>query len=390
MKEPVKKNKKISILVFLFFIIMLFYIFFLKEFNAYRSSLNTKDLSKIDAYLVKYPNGRYSSEIKAHLENEAYSRVVSDSSSSDIDNYYIFCQEGKHMQDVLFIDLYLSRSIKKAKDFLANYPNSPYREKVAAKIDQLWDDEIKLYEKKVLTYRSGVNVKSVKFFRDLLKYMKENQLTTFYIRFYKNTKIKDYKEYPVESRNICKFFYALETKDLSIIGLAPPSDSNVYSVRSNFSEEGILDLEKNVGDEIVNSFHSIFSKDFFNFSIIHSDDPAKVPDKNIVIDLKYRIENDEDEFSGNLVPNLWQSTESYTELPSSKRFKGYILALKVEFMINIINIGNKDVFSISEKGNPGSEISGFENYREAYKIMVGNNFTDFIKKVSLKLGLSSR
>jgi len=341
------------------------YTFFLNEYWFYKDAIKSEKTYEIKTYLDKYPDGRYATEVALKLDSVAYFKdVLSDSSAASVEFYLVNCPKGIHREDVQFIELVKRPTLPKANEFITTYANSSKREDVTKVVNDLWDNELNLFQENL--GREGVNSQKVEFFMNLLLHMKATNNNKFIVRFSHTTKLKDFIEYSESNIATLSLFLDVE-----------PTASNVYDLRSNFKESNILQLEDDVSAEIEQAISNVFSSDFFQFETFHSADKFEANGSEIVFNIDYKIQNEE-VFEG--MPDLWTYEENNI-------FNGYLLGIDVDFNLSLKNPENGTSLDIHEKGNPGTEIQGIEDFTKAYSIMVSRSFNTFIEKVSKDIGL---
>jgi hypothetical protein len=363
-------------------LLILSYFFYFKELFYYNKIMKSDNLIELNSYFDRYPDGRYVNEVKTKLEEVSFGQVTKDSSALAIEAYYKYCPKGKHLENVEFIELYKFPTIAKVRGFQETYPTSKFINQVNKKELEMWEFELAAFEQNVINKQLNPNSKNVRLFRALLSYMKKSRNYKFTIVFKRNLNLKDFSDYSAVVLNevINGFTYG---EDNFGMPYPKPSRSNVFDLKSNFSDEKVEDLEADVFNQVKRSFEEIFTADFFEFEYASSNRSLIKTGKEIYIDIDYQITNEI--HHGNL-PSLWtyttQSSRTYTNT-----FNGYIMGLEADFSFKFINPGTNELFIFNEKGSPGDNISGFNGLNEGYSIMIGNTFGDFISKVSSHIGL---
>jgi hypothetical protein len=375
------------ILGFLAVCLMIFYFAFYKEYSHSKKALKSSELSEINSYLKAYPNGKYSKEVLIHLEDIAFKGVLKDSSLVSVDNYISFCPKGRRMEDVLVVQFTKSTKVERVRNFINSYPNSKYILKAKLKLSQLWDEEIKFFNDNVKSLQINPNSKSVSFFKSLLSHMKDKNKGVFYIKFRHKKELKEFDEYPIETINLISTLYG--GSDDGFIS-PKPSSSNVVALKDNFSEGNIIDLEKKVGEKLKENMESVFSKDFFEFKIITSNENIQVTNSDVMIEIEYKIQNKEI-YGG---PSLLTHSRSSDKYGSSRFFVDYVMDIKTIFNLKIKNpsvtsTSANSEYSLFENGQTQSEYRNIQSTSDGYIRMVTDTFDDFILKVSKNLGLKN-
>lgn len=371
------KNKKtLNIITGVIILLVGSYFLYFREYFDFKESISTSNPHSINKYIQDYPNGRYIDQAKEKLESVSYSNVVRDSSYNSISDYMSLCPNGKHIEEVSFIQVCKYLSIAILRKFKLNFPNSRFKSKILEKEEKLWQYELKSFEDNVRNLGINPTSRNVTLFRNLLNQMKSSNEYKITIKFDQKIDLKDYMDYSIDNR-----LYGTENYDYSNYG--KPNFSNVYPVKSNFDKEGIESLEIGVFEKVKGEFEQIFTKDFFEFDLIKSNENKNLSHGSANIQLSYTIEN---QMLDNIAPNLWVYTESNNY---SSTFKGYVLGLDTQFGFEFVIPQTQEKFTFKTKGSPGDHISNFDDIGSAYRTMIANTFDDFINQVTIKLGLGS-
>lgn len=366
-------SKRRLILVSSALLCILFYSFYLKERLQFNESKSATTLAGMQTYFRKYPNGRYVKELEVLEEEMAYNLVKNNPSMINIRQYYTYCGEGRRMDYVMFQEVKQASNIDVVRSFIQSYPKSKYISDAKQKLSALWTAEFDIYEEAVKKAGNSADAKSVAFFRELLKYMKSKDLSQIYIKFNRTTRLKDYTEYSAEARNYLDLMYTDH-----------PVKSNISSLKGNFSEGNLESLEEDVVKEMKSVFFGIFTNDFFGIDKATSD--TKIGPNDLVLNISYEIESQEEVVLGTKVPDLWVHSQS-TEY-GLKSFKGYIIGIDARFNFDFKIPNSNQSYGFKYIGKPGNNISGFEGMNEGYRIMVRNTFSDFIRNIGDNFGLS--
>lgn len=345
------------------------YFFFLNDYWAYQSAVQSDSKFTINRYLLDFPEGRYTDVIKRRLDSVSYfSDVREDSSEESVQFYVTHCQNGEYMEDVMLIDLIKRPSLAKAQEFQMNFLQSQRMSTVKGIVDRLWENEIKAFRKN--KNKKGVDRGKFRFFEDLLGSMKAAGNNRFIIKFNHKKYLKEFDDYTEEQRSFSDL--------MALLSESPkPSESEVYEVKSNFSSPNINQLENDVSEAIQKELNSVFSYDFFEFETLNSDSELREDANDVVILINYKIENEDDEY-GN--PVLWTHTRN-------NRFSGYVLSLDVDFSLTIQNPSNKETLNSKMKGDPGSQIKNVSDLSMMYNVMITRSFDTFVEKVGREIGL---
>jgi len=366
-------NKRRTLLVISIVLGVLFYNFYLQELLAFNEAKSAKTLDGIQSYFRKYPNGRYAKELEVIEENLAFENVKKYPTQFSIRQYYKYCGEGRRLVNVKFEEVKLSSNIDVVRSFIAEYPKSSFTPEVKRKLNALWMAEFTIYENAVKKAGTAADQKSVVFFRELLTYMRAKDLSHIYVKFKRTTRLKDYLEYSAEARNLLDLMYTDH-----------PVEANIKSLRDNFSEGNLDNLEDDVVKEMKSVFFGIFTNDFFGIEKVT--DTTHIKPNDVVLQISYELESQEEMALGTKVPDLWIHTQ--TSDYGLKNFMGYIIGIDARFSFDF-KIPNSNLdYKFKFLGNPGSNISGFSGMNEGYRIMVRNTFSDFIRNLSNNFGLT--
>jgi hypothetical protein len=366
-------SKRRLILIASALLCILFYSFYLKERLQFNESKSATTLAGMQTYFRKYPQGRYVKDLEILEEEMAYKLVKKDPSMINISQYYKYCGEGRRTDYVMFQEVKQASNIDVVRSFIQSYPNSKYISDAKKKLSTMWTAEFDIYEEAVKKAGNSADAKSVAFFRELLKYMKSKDLSQIYIKFNRTTRLKDYTEYSSEARNYLDLMYTDH-----------PVKSNITSLKGNFSEGNLESLEEDVVKEMKSVFFGIFTNDFFG--IDKATNNSKIGPNDLVLQISYEIESQEEVVLGTKVPDLWIHTQTSEYGVSS--FQGYIIGIDAKFNFDFKIPNSSQSYAFKYIGDPGSNISGFEGMNEGYRIMVRNTFSDFVRNISDNFGLS--
>lgn len=314
---------------------VLFYFNFLKEYLAYQDVLKSNSIIQCKEYYNEFPNG-------------------------------------KHLEDVMFIEVKLTDNITVVRDFMSKYSKSQYYNEAQNVKDKLWQGQIDNYEFNIMRLDSSTrinNEKSITFFRELLNYMKKYDRSVIYIKLNGSQNLKELDDYNTTVVKNLKTYFSKEAHSL---------EGNLLPLKSNFSQADLFELNDIILNGVTNSFRSIFQQKYFDIEVVA--DNKKVSTIDPVIDIKYLIENKEVLANGEKYPDVWEYTEN-------EIFKSYILQIDVKFDFDFTIPSTNIAYNFQHTGLPGKEIKNIENIEQGYKIATKNTFTDFADMISTKFGL---
>ena len=267
-KLKAKKMKKLNSthwILIIFASAALFYFTFLNEYLAYKDVLDKNTIDQCKQYYSEFPKGR-------------------------------------HIEEVMFIEVKLTDNITVVRDFMSKFSKSKYYNEAQNVKDKLWQGQIDNYEFNILQLDSSIkikNEKSITFFRELLKYMKKYDRSVIYIKLNGSQNLKELDEYNSEIVEKLKLYFSKESHNL---------EDNLLPLKSNFSPADLEDLNDIILTGVSNSFRSIFQQKYFDIEILN--DTQQVSSIDPVIDIKYLIENKEFESNGVKFPDIWVFTEN--------------------------------------------------------------------------------
>jgi hypothetical protein len=311
----------------------------------------------------------YFSFIKEYL---AFKDVVTENTIVKCKEYYIDYPQGRHLEDVNFIEVRLTDNINVVREFMSKYSKSKYYSEAQTVKNKLWQGQINNYEFNILRLSPELkksNEKSISFFRELLKFMKHHDRSVVYVKLDGKQNLKELDEYNSRVVEKLKLYFSKESH---------PLEGNLLPLKSNFYEADLEDLNNIILTGVSNSFRSIFQQNYFDIEIVK--DSQKLSSIDPVIDIKYLIENKEFESNGERYPDIWTYTEN-------ENFKSYILQIDVKFDFGFIIPSTQLAYNFQHTGLPGKEIRNIENIEQGYKIATKNTFNDFANIASLKFGL---
>jgi hypothetical protein len=363
--------------IFIASFILVFGIFlwkYLDDYFDYKKYIKSKSLKDLDHYFDLHPDGWFKSEINERIEELAFAKVKTDSSESAINDYLQYSDLKTNLEEVLMIQFLKRNSGLLVRDFIAKYPHSRFMSYAEKKYKELWEDQILYFDSVVKPHLSGPNRKLIDFYRGLLLYMKEKNKYEFVSIFKSKKEFKSYKDYPKETRDELKFWHSL-----SETNSPAPSLENVYEIGSYFPSFYLYEKERETGEKLKASIYSFFNPEFFTYRMVISDEPNKMTqDKDIDIELNYKIKNEED---GYRIPVLLEHVSFPETLNKMKKvFKGYAMAIEAEFNIVLFNPGTQKYFKSTRTIKQPEMDENFERLNEGYEKLINLMFNQFYKE----------
>lgn len=294
-------------------------------------------------------------------EMRFYNEVVKERELYKCMDYISMYPHGKHLEEVVFLKVDLTKKMENVVEYLNDYPAGKYANEVNALCDSLWDNEIAKYERRDKT---GEAADAIKYMGEMLKYMKQNRINNIKINIESKLNLKDYSTYDERVRKL------LEINTDSNL----PLTEHIISLKENFTNADQQTLSEILVSGLQKSLDKIFTPGFIvagtGSSIVNS--PS--------VHFTYNIQNQETDLGFCTVPDIWTYSENNVS-------KAYLLGISINFDAKFLIPNSSVSYSYSEKGNPESSISNIENIRDGYRRMTIMCFAHFSNTMSDNLGL---
>jgi len=285
-------------------------------------------------------------------------------------SYYRKYPKGYFTEEVKFIEIKASKDITLVRDFIKEYLDSKKNTAVEKIKIALWAYEIDRYNEIVKT-RRGLDPKAVSFFRNLLHYMRDQNLTNIGLRLKGNIDVKDFSEYSPE---------VIQRMDAQTMAVDKRTVSDyILEIRKHYEQGNIRSYEKIISNSIESSFENILSE---NFITVLSN---TYEDTDLTISINYNIKNQEviSEDDQNMNPVIWV----YAKEGTQNGFISYIQGVSINYRFDM-NIPNTDInFSFEHNTNALKNINNVHNVEEGYIKMTEQNFQNYSDIISTKFGL---
>jgi YHS domain-containing protein len=305
----------------------------------------------------------------------AYQVVKSDSTIDACEDYLSDYSDGYFAEDVSFIYTELSRDIVIAREFMEEYPESEYYHAVEDIKHELWDAEIAYYDSEL--QHQEFDPEASVFFRNLLHYMKNENIETIGVKLVGDVKVKDFNKYEPEIVQLIDAFYLTDDgRNVS---------ENITEIEKHYEKGNILTYEDIICNSIEASFESILSENFITVES-QSNEHHK-----LVINIDYQIENEEDEDG---FPSIWVHSSSQPidgggPNDYDKIFRAYIIGVAIEFDFSMeIPNDSEQNYAFHFITKALDNIDNIDNIEEGYSEMTKQNFYNFAKAISTKFGIS--
>lgn len=296
-----------------------------------------------------------------------YLEVKKHGTSDACKSYYSEFPSGYFTEDVKVIEIQDLRDIVLVREFFNDYPNSEYSTVELINLE-IWNDEIRRYDS-IVESNDRFDQDAVGFFRELLIYMRDNNYSEIFVNLKGTVMVNNFADY---SKNIRKVI-----DDMSEYLDGRITTGNIANITSNYDDGDINHYEEIIIQSILNSFESLLSDNFISLST-YNDYNSSISD--LVIEIDYIIENEEEVYEGNLYPAIW----TYT---IDKNFESYIIGVSMKFDFSF-QLPKSD-YSFSLQTNALDNISDIQNISDGYREMTEQNFQNFSDGILKRFGIYS-
>lgn len=282
-------------------------------------------------------------------------------------DYYYNYPDGRYLDEVRFIDIEITRDISKVIKFIEVFPFSEYKPKVEEIRKDLWQKEIDKYVDKIKN-SNDYSTESVKYFTELLNYMKDSGKNIIKLNIEGKHNLKDWSEY-----DTFKFLI----KELDTNKLIP--------LKSNYQSNDISDIESVIRNSIILSFGNVLQSGFINIVSNYSKSDGEEPTINVL----YTIKNQELVVQGYTFPNVWEYITFEDKLSRNDRtVEGYLIGIDIDFILEIEVPGSAVPYRSYHEGKPGIYVNNIDNVYDGYKKMTQQAFKDFGNTIAKKFVLN--
>lgn len=346
-------------------ILLIFYWFFVRDYMAYQKVKELRTSESCTNYYENYPKGSYTEDVK----------FIEIDITRDIDLIRVFLNRYKissYTEEVKFIELNVLKDIELVRAYLKEYPNSDKKEKVVKINNDLWDLEIKNYDERIKK-KKGIDPEAVVFFKNLLVYMKELNLSTISLSLSGDVEVKNFRDYRPD---IIKFLDALTfSKDGRKVS------DNIINITENYSQGNLSSYENIVSKSIEEGFENILGQNFIKINTRYNyRDPIR-------INIDYEIKNQEKSFykGDENIPVIW----TYNTIEPQKKFVSFLIGVAINYKF-IMTLPNEEVLSFENKTNALDNINNIQSIEEGYMRMTAQNFNNYGLQLLAKFGLSQK
>lgn len=292
----------------------------------------------------------------------AYRKVKSERTEEACNEYTRRFYDGFYLEDVRFIEIDITRSFAKVRQFKQNYPESKYTVWVNEINNALWETE---YNKYLSQISELSDPEAVEYFKTLLNYLRKNDIYQISVGFMGDMNLKDYEMYPQTVRDIYEnLFMSLNM---------PSVNQHMVPLGSNYSQGEIDSLELLVISALQKSFNKVFSEGFIEVTKSEAEEPLMV--------VKYNIKNQEiDDYNEN-IPEIWAYIEN-------EQFRGYLLTIAIDFEFASRLPEDSGIgYSFANNSYPTKSIKFYGALQNGYAIMTQDVFRKFASSIAADFSL---
>ena len=145
-------------------------------------------------------------------EWKLYNKVMEDRMIISCNEYYREYPDGRHCEDVMFLELELThKPFPVVLKYLNKFPNGKFQKEFNDMYDALWDKEIEKYENRDKT---NEDIQSVHYIKAMLQHMKKHRINTILLDIKPHIELKDYTEYDETVRSLMEILHTNKTLPL--------------------------------------------------------------------------------------------------------------------------------------------------------------------------------
>lgn len=299
----------------------------------------------------------------------AYRKVKSERTEEACDEYTRRFYDGFYLEDVRFIEIDITRSFAKVRQFKQNYPESKYTVWVNEINNALWETE---YNKYLSQISELSDPEAVEYFKTLLNYLRKNDIYQISVGFMGDMKLKDYEMYSETVRDLYEnLFMSLNM---------PSVNQHMVPLGSNYSQGEIDSLELMVTSALQKSFNKVFSEGFLEVTKSENQIVNGQVEEPLMV-VKYNIKNQEiDDYNEN-IPEIWVYNEN-------EQFKAYLLAIAIDFEFASRLPEDSGIgYSFSNNSYPTEDIEFYGALQNGYAIMTQDVFRKFASSIAADFSL---
>jgi len=297
-----------------------------------------------------------------------YLEVKKNGTSDACKSYYSEFPNGYFTEDVKVIEIQDLRDIVLVREFFNDYPNSEYSTVELINLE-IWNDEIRRYDS-IVESNDIFDQDAVVFFRELLTYMRDDNYSEIFVNLKGNVNVQNFENYAYDIRETIDYIYEYDG-ERKVTG-------NIVNITSNYDDGNINDYEQVIRQSILNSFENLLSDNFISLST-YNDYKSSISD--LVIEIDYIIENQEELYEGKNYPHIWHYT-------IDKKLESYVIGISIKFDFSF-KLPNSD-YSFSLQTNALDNISDIQDISDGYREMTKQNFQNFSDGILKRFGIFSQ
>jgi len=278
--------------------------------------------------------------------------------------YYNDYPDGYFTEEVKVIEIEITKDINLIRHFINNYPKSEHYSVVKIINENLWDLEITRYDS-IVNSNSEYDPAAINFFRNLLYYMRDENIEKIGVNLNGSINVKDFDEYDFELKELYDEYYEIEDgRNVS---------DNIVELKKHYQQGDIDSYEEIICNSIETSFENILSENFIKVTTDKSESSL------LKIDINYSIDNEE----SNNEPGIWIYTVN-------NMFSSYVLGVSINFKFNIDIPETNLNYSFIHEANALDNINNIKSLEDGYSKMTEQNFQNFATIISSKFGISKK
>lgn len=294
--------------------------------------------------------------------------------------YMLEYPDGKHKEEVLMFPIkayWADKDAIKTLDAVSLYlnecPNGNNIAEVKEIYDKVWDAEIAKYDQKAA---SKATQDGADFVREMLQYMRDNNVRKVSVSSDAVLNLKEYDEYPAGLRSLMESDYTGER--------FTPKNS-MHTIKDKINENETKSWTQYITRSLQDGFDNVLTPGLIEF--VSEEDSGD--EKNPNVKVTYKVQTQETTINGNLrIPDIWVYTQ--------KNSHGLILdgGLYLGIMLDFVgdfNIPGKDIgLKVTAKGNPGDASFSDVDPDDMYKRMCERCAKTFAEKIESELGVEKQ
>lgn len=330
-----KKRRRMTIaacvLVILVAAVMIYHHPYFEEQRAYNEAMEALFVFDTDHYLETFPDGKHMPEVRMlrarlELESERYAEA---------------------MEDLRYVEY--------------KFKTSPQGRTATHMLDSIWEEKLSDYRSRD---HSAMTSEAREYMKALFDYMQSHRVNVVGIAMNRDVNLKEYSDYDTFTQ---RYYESMDGWE---------SETPILSVKDNFTDNDFETYEAKILQGFKSKFDNWFGYNFIKIKPIAEMSGQITP----LIHIDYEIRTQSFSLAGHEVPNIWVYKEGFLT-------KAYIPGLHIAFRSHLTVPNSETTYTYAAMGSPEDEVRNIENLQDAYQKMTGMCFSDFVRKVTLNLGL---